>query len=62
MCVQDGTYYCRRSAIKKKLGTELNLDIDGLFSRFFLGDLIENEEEISNEELVVINEEVINEE
>ena len=37
--------------------TELNLDIDGLFSRFFLGDLIENEEEISNEELVVENEE-----
>ena len=61
LCVQDGTYYCRRSAIKKKLGTELNLDIDGLFSRFFLGDLIENEEEITNEELVVENEEVINE-
>ena len=45
LCVQEGTYYCRRSAIKKKLGTELNLDIDGLFSQFFLGDLIEGDEE-----------------
>lgn len=44
LCVQEGTYYCRRSAIKKKLGTELNLDIDGLFSQFFLGDLIGDEE------------------
>ena len=30
--VQEGTYYCRRSAIKKKLGTEFDQDIDDLFN------------------------------
>ena len=39
--VQEGTYYCRRSAIKKKLSTEHEQDIDGLFNQFFLGNLIE---------------------
>jgi tetratricopeptide (TPR) repeat protein len=34
LSVQDGTYYCRRSAIKKKLGTELDQDIDDLFNKF----------------------------
>jgi tetratricopeptide (TPR) repeat protein len=37
LSVQEGTYYCRRSAIKKKLGTELNQDIDEIFNQFFLG-------------------------
>jgi large-conductance mechanosensitive channel len=38
--VQEGTYYCRRSAIKKKLGAELDQDIDELFNQFFLGKLV----------------------
>jgi cytoskeletal protein RodZ len=42
LSVQDGTYYCRRSAIKKKLGTELDQDIDDLFNKFFLGSLVDN--------------------
>jgi hypothetical protein len=40
--VQEGTYYCRRSAIKKKLGTEFDQDIDDLFNQFFLGSLVDN--------------------
>ena len=37
LSVQEGTYYCRRSAIKKKLGTDTEQDIDEIFSQFFLG-------------------------
>ncbi|MBO5346053.1 MAG: hypothetical protein J6A44_03985 [Paludibacteraceae bacterium] len=43
LSVQEGTYYCRRSAIKKKLGTELDQDIDEIFNQFFLGQTIPNE-------------------
>ena len=43
LSVQEGTYYCRRSAIKKKLGTELDQDIDEIFNQFFLGQTILNE-------------------
>lgn len=39
--VQEGTYYCRRSAIKKKMGVENEEDIDEIFNRFFLGETIE---------------------
>ena len=39
LSVQEGTYYCRRSAIKKKLGTELEQDIDEIFNQFFLGQI-----------------------
>lgn len=42
LSVQEGTYYCRRSAIKKKLGTELNQDIDEIFNQFFLGQTLIN--------------------
>jgi hypothetical protein len=42
LSVQEGTYYCRRSAIKKKLGTELDQDIDEIFSQFFLGQTLTN--------------------
>ena len=42
LSVQEGTYYCRRSAIKKKLGPELDQDIDDLFNKFFLGSLVDN--------------------
>lgn len=38
--VQEGTYYCRRSAIKKKLGTDVEQDIDEIFNQFFLGPTI----------------------
>ena len=37
LSVQEGTYYCRRSAIKKKLSTDVEQDIDEIFSQFFLG-------------------------
>ena len=43
LSVQEGTYYCRRSAIKKKLGTELDQDIDEIFNQFFLGQTLPNE-------------------
>ena len=39
LSVQEGTYYCRRSAIKKKLGTELNQDIDEIFNQFLTSSL-----------------------
>ena len=42
LSVQEGTYYCRRSAIKKKLGSELDQDIDEIFSQFFLGQTLTN--------------------
>jgi tetratricopeptide (TPR) repeat protein len=38
--VQEGTYYCRRSAIKKKISTDSEQDIDELFNQFFLGKLV----------------------
>ncbi len=37
LSVQEGTYYCRRSAIKKKLASEGDRDIDEMFDKFFLG-------------------------
>ena len=40
LSVQEGTYYCRRSAIKKKLGTDAEQDIDEIFNQFFLGPTI----------------------
>ncbi len=40
LSVQEGTYYCRRSAIKKKLSTDVEQDIDEIFSQFFLGPTI----------------------
>ena len=43
LSVQEGTYYCRRSAIKKKLGTEPDQDIDEIFNQFFLGQPLSNE-------------------
>jgi hypothetical protein len=43
LSVQEGTYYCRRSAIKKKLGTELDQDIDEIFNQFFLGQTLPKE-------------------
>lgn len=43
LSVQEGTYYCRRSAIKKKLGTEHEQDIDEIFNQFFLGQTLPNE-------------------
>lgn len=41
LCVQEGTYYCRRSAIKKKLVGDAEQDIDEMFEQFFLGRFIE---------------------
>ncbi len=38
--VQEGTYYCRRSAIKKKISSDTEQDIDELFNQFFLGKLV----------------------
>ena len=38
--VQEGTYYCRRSAIKKKISSDTEQDIDVLFNQFFLGKLV----------------------
>jgi hypothetical protein len=43
LSVQEGTYYCRRSAIKKKMGTELDQDIDEIFNQFFLGQTLPKE-------------------
>ena len=37
LSVQEGTYYCRRSAIKKKLASDEERDIDEMFDKFFLG-------------------------
>lgn len=42
LSVQEGTYYCRRSAIKKKLGSEFDQDIDEIFNQFFLGQTLIN--------------------
>jgi hypothetical protein len=40
LSTQEGTYYCRRSAIKKKISTDSEQDIDELFNQFFLGKLV----------------------
>ena len=41
LSVQEGTYYCRRSAIKKKLASDTEQGIDEIFEQFFLGKFIE---------------------
>ena len=40
LSVQEGTYYCRRSAIKKKISSDTEQDIDELLNQFFLGKLV----------------------
>ena len=40
LSIQEGTYYCRRSAIKKKISFDNEQDIDELFNQFFLGKLV----------------------